>query len=96
MYHFGPRKLTQKNEKMATITLNKNHTCSCGACIEIPKLFLEEKPVFDLKEHHTCDCEACITNISAIVDTKSIKELREDHTCECDPCTVDQRNLASM
>ena len=74
--------------------LAEEHTCNCGACIEIPILFLENKAVSDLREHHTCNCGACIANINAIVDSNAIENLREDHTCDCDACTDNQGKMA--
>ena len=82
--------------KMETITLNPNHSCNCGACIEIPKLFIVEKAMSELRDHHTCECDACISNLNSIVDTKSITNLKEDHTCQCDACTEDQKKLAGL
>ena len=74
--------------------LNQVHTCNCGACIEIPNLFLEEEVT--LRDHHTCGCAACIANLNSLVDRKSIAALREDHTCGCDACTENQKDLAGL
>ena len=76
--------------------LNQVHTCNCGACIEIPNLFLEEEEMVTLRDHHTCGCAACIANLNSLVDRKSIAALREDHTCGCDACTENQKDLAGL
>ena len=79
---------------MAQVRLQSDHTCNCGPCIEVPKLFQENKDISALKDHHTCDCDACIANIGALVDTKAIATLKEDHTCGCSACTDIQKSLA--
>ena len=74
---------------------SRAHTCNCGACIEVPKLFLERKSTSDLRDHHTCGCGACTANINAIVDAGSIVSLRRDHSCHCQACTDVQTELAA-
>lgn len=74
------------------VELRTDHICNCGACIEIPKFFLEEKDVSLLLGHHTCGCDACIENLKMIT-SKVEFSLRTDHTCGCNACTVNQSAL---
>jgi len=72
-----------------------NHTCNCGPCIEIPRLYVESKPIVDLKDHHTCECLPCGSNLDSLVDAGVINDLRANHTCGCDPCEYNQKEVAA-
>lgn len=71
-----------------------DHTCNCGPCIEIPRLYVDGNPIVDLRDHHTCECDPCEANLTALVDTGVIEDLKGDHTCGCDPCEYNQGLLA--
>jgi len=74
--------------------LKQNHTCNCGACIEMPKLFLEGKPVDGLRSHHTCLCDACVANL--YFDGKDVSGMRDEHTCGCDACIGNTNSIIDI
>ncbi len=74
------------------LELRDNHTCNCGACIEIPKLLAEGMDASMLLGHHTCTCQACIENLQRIVSEERVS-VQTDHTCGCDACMANQETL---
>ena len=70
-----------------------DHTCNCGACIEIPRFHAEGSNLVALRDHHTCGCEACIAALTSLVDTGSLRLSNLRHSCDCPACEAEQQAL---
>jgi DNA-binding transcriptional ArsR family regulator len=66
------------------------HKKECSACINIPKMTIEQKSTSHLLKSHTCTCKACKKNTTNISKTKNIEKHDTNHSCHCQACAENQ------